>query len=104
MAALLRHSDKSGLRGARAAWEREGTGGLDHFLAQLKDVTGADYALTDGSGRDLCRALSDPARIGFGKNEMGSEPGAKGVLLQRLAHELGHGACGRVDEGAGVFD
>jgi signal transduction histidine kinase len=41
------------LRGARAAWEREGSGGLDHFLAQLKDVTGADYALTDGSGRDL---------------------------------------------------
>jgi signal transduction histidine kinase len=41
------------LRGARAAWEREGTGGLDHFLAQLKDVTGADYALTDASGRDL---------------------------------------------------
>ncbi len=41
------------LRGARAAWEREGSAGLDHFLAQLKDVTGADYALTDSSGRDL---------------------------------------------------
>ena len=41
------------LREARASWEREGKAGLDHFLAQLKDVTGADAALTDGSGRDL---------------------------------------------------
>jgi signal transduction histidine kinase len=41
------------LREARAAWEREGRAGLDHFFAQLKDVTGADAALTDGSGRDV---------------------------------------------------
>lgn len=41
------------LREARAAWELEGQAGLDRFLARLKDATGADAALTDGSGHDV---------------------------------------------------
>ncbi len=41
------------LREARAAWETEGATGLQRFLNRLKDATGADAGLTDGSGRDL---------------------------------------------------
>ncbi len=41
------------LREARAAWELEGQQGLDRFLGRLKDATGADAALTDGSGLDV---------------------------------------------------
>jgi signal transduction histidine kinase len=41
------------LREARAAWELEGKDGLDRFLARLKDATGAEAALTDGSGKDV---------------------------------------------------
>jgi two-component system sensor histidine kinase CpxA len=41
------------LREARAAWELEGREGLDRFLARLKDATGAEVALTDGSGHDV---------------------------------------------------
>jgi signal transduction histidine kinase len=41
------------LREARQAWETEGSAGLNRFLSRLKDVTGADAALTDGNGRDV---------------------------------------------------
>jgi two-component system sensor histidine kinase CpxA len=41
------------LREARAAWELEGQAGLDRFLARLKDATGAEAALTDGTGHDV---------------------------------------------------
>ena len=41
------------LREARAAWETEGSAGLNRFLARLKDATGADAALTYADGRDV---------------------------------------------------
>jgi signal transduction histidine kinase len=41
------------LREARTAWEADGRAGLTRFLARLKDATGADAGLTDGSGRDV---------------------------------------------------
>jgi two-component system sensor histidine kinase CpxA len=41
------------LREARAAWELDGKNGLDRFLGRLKDATGAEAALTDGSGHDV---------------------------------------------------
>ena len=41
------------LREARAAWEKNGRAGIEAFLARFKDATGAEAALTDGSGRDV---------------------------------------------------
>jgi signal transduction histidine kinase len=41
------------LREARAAWETDGSAGLNRFLARLKDATGADAALTYGDGHDV---------------------------------------------------
>jgi signal transduction histidine kinase len=38
---------------ARQAWEREGRGGLERLLAQFKEVTSAEAALTDGRGHDV---------------------------------------------------
>src|ERR1700742_4893769 len=41
------------LREARAAWEKNGRAGLESFLTRFKDATGAEAALTDGSGHDV---------------------------------------------------
>ncbi len=41
------------LREARGAWEKNGRAGIDAFLTRFKDATGAEAALTDGSGHDV---------------------------------------------------
>ncbi|HZL57922.1 MAG TPA: ATP-binding protein [Bryobacteraceae bacterium] len=41
------------LREARAAWEADGKAGLQRFLNRLRDATGADAGLADGSGHDV---------------------------------------------------
>ena len=41
------------LREARAAWETEGSTGLNRFLARLKDATGADAGLTYSNHLDV---------------------------------------------------
>jgi two-component system sensor histidine kinase CpxA len=41
------------LRQARKAWEANGKAGLDHFISEFKDASGAETILTDGAGRDV---------------------------------------------------
>lgn len=41
------------LRQARRAWESSGQAGLEKFLAEFKDASGADGVLTDGAGHDV---------------------------------------------------
>jgi HAMP domain-containing protein len=64
------------LREARAAWETDGSAGLNRFLARLKDATGAEAALTDANGRDVMtgRDLSKEIHSPAGRGPRGLLP------------------------------
>jgi len=64
------------LREARAAWEADGSAGLNRFIVRLKDATGADAGLTDANGRDLLtgRDWSKEIRSPAGRGPRGFLP------------------------------
>ena len=61
------------LRQARRAWEANGRTGLERFISEFKDASGADGVLTDSSGRDVLsgrdwsREIRTPALVGRGR-------------------------------------
>jgi signal transduction histidine kinase len=58
------------LRQARRAWETNGQAGLERFITEFKDASGADGVLTDGAGhdvltgRDWSREIHSPGSVG----------------------------------------
>lgn len=72
------------LREARAAWEADGTPGLNRFFARLKDATGADAVLADASEHDVISGsdMSDEIRANLGRGPRGVLPFALSPFLR----------------------